>query len=153
WVVDDYSKAGAISHLFDQEVPATYIADGHHRAASAAKVCAEMRELGYSITGDESFNYFITCIFPASQLQIMDYNRVVKDLNGASEAEFLASLEQDFEVREAQAGAPHRPAKPHEFGMYLGGRWYVLTVKPGTYTDDPTGILDVSILQNNVLSR
>jgi uncharacterized protein (DUF1015 family) len=153
WVVDEYSKVGAISHLFEQEVPATYIADGHHRAASAAKVCAEMRELGYSIEGDESFNYFVTCIFPASQLQIMDYNRIVKDLNGMSEAEFLASLEQDFEVRKAEHGHPHKPAKPHEFGMYIGGSWYVLTVKPGTFSDDPSGILDVSILQNNVLSR
>ena len=153
WVVDDYSKAGAISHLFDTEVPATYIADGHHRAASAAKVCAEMREHGYSINGEEAFNYFITCIFPASQLQIMDYNRVVRDLNGKSESQFLAALEADFSVRKVGATTPYRPAAPHEFGMYLGGNWYVLTVKPGTYTDDPTGILDVSILQENVLSK
>ena len=153
WVVDDYSKVGAISHLFEQDVPATYIADGHHRVASAAKVCAEMRELGYSINGDESFNYFITCIFPESQLQIMDYNRVVKDLNGMSESEFLASLEEDFEVREIGPDTPFKPAKTHEFGMYLGRTWYSLTVKPGTFSNDPTGILDVSILQNNVLSK
>jgi uncharacterized protein (DUF1015 family) len=153
WVIDDYSKVGAISHLFEQDVPATYIADGHHRVASAAKVCAEMRELGYSITGDESFNYFITCIFPESQLQIMDYNRVVKDLNGLSEADFLKALSEDFEVREIGPDTPFKPAKTHEFGMYLGGTWYSLTVKPGTFSNDPTGILDVSILQNNVLSK
>jgi uncharacterized protein (DUF1015 family) len=153
WVIDDYSKIGAITHLFAEEVPATYIADGHHRAASAARVCAEMREQGYSITGDESFNYFITCIFPASQLQIMDYNRIVYDLNGLSEAEFLKALEADFTVRNVGSTTPYKPSKPHEFGLYLGTNWYVLTVKEGTYTNDPTGILDVSILQNNVLSK
>lgn len=153
WVVDDYSKVGALTHLFEQEVPATYIADGHHRAASAAKVCAEMLSLGYSITGDESFNYFITCVFPESQLKIMDYNRIVKDLNGMTEQKFLTALETDFELRKVGSTTPYKPAKPHEFGMYLGGNWYVLTVKPGTYSDDPTGVLDVSILQNNILSR
>jgi len=153
WVVNDYSKVGAISHLFEQEVPATYIADGHHRAASAAKVCAGMRELGYGITGEESFNYFITCIFPESQLEILDYNRVVKDLNGMSEAEFLAALAEEFDVRKTDSAEPYRPSKPHQFGMYIGRSWYELTVKPGTFRNDPTGILDVSILQNNVLSR
>lgn len=152
WVVDDYSKAGAITLLFDTEVPATYIADGHHRAASAAKVCEEMRNLGYSINGEENFNYFLTCIFPASQLEIMDYNRVVKDLYGMREDEFLTALKSDFEVSEV-GKTPYKPAKPHEFGMYLGGSWYKLTVKPGTFTNDPTGILDVSILQQNVLSK
>lgn len=153
WVIDDYSKAGAISHLFDQEVPATYIADGHHRAASAAKVCAELRELGYSITGDESFNYFITCIFPQSELQIMDYNRVVHDLNGMREDAFIEALAQDFEVRKMEADESFKPAKPHEFGMYLGGSWYALTAKPGTFSQDAIDILDVSILQQNVFSK
>jgi uncharacterized protein (DUF1015 family) len=153
WVMDDYSKVGAITHLFDMDVPATYIADGHHRAASAAKVCAEMRSLGYSISGDEAFNYFITCIFPSSQLEIMDYNRVVKDLNGMKEDEFLNRLGEDFEVRKVGATTPYKPAKPHEFGMFLEGNWYVLTVKEGSFSTDPTGILDVSILQQNVLSK
>jgi len=153
WVLSDYSKIGAITHMFSHEVPATYIADGHHRAASAARVCEEMRNLGYGITGDEGFNYFITCIFPESQLEIMDYNRVVKDLNGLSEAEFLNALKVDFEVSATHASEPYRPSKPHEFGMYIGHTWYVLTVKPGTFTNDPTGVLDVSILQNNVLSK
>ncbi len=153
WVIDDYSKCGAISHLFDTEVPATYIADGHHRAASAAKVCAEMRHLGYGISGEENFNYFITCIFPESQLAILDYNRIVRDLNGMNEEAFLKALEADFTLRKIGSTTPYKPAKPHEFGMYLGGNWYVLTVKEGSFRTDPTAILDVSILQENVLSR
>jgi uncharacterized protein (DUF1015 family) len=153
WVLDDYSKIAVLTHLFDQEVPETYIADGHHRAASAAKVCAEMKELGYSINGDESFNYFITCIFPESQLEIMDYNRVVKDLNGMAPATFLKSLETDFEVRAADGEGPYRPKKHGEFGMYIDGEWYVLEARPGSYSNDPKGCLDVSILQDNVLSK
>lgn len=153
WVLDDYSKIAVLTHLFDQEVPETYIADGHHRAASAAKVCAEMQEMGYSINGDESFNYFITCIFPESQLEIMDYNRVVKDLNGMAPAAFLNALEKDFEVRPAEGAGPHRPTKHGEFGMYIDGKWYVLDARPGSYPNDPKGSLDVSILQDNVLSK
>lgn len=152
WVINDYAKCSIITRLFDEEVPATYIADGHHRAASAGKVCAEMREAGMSITGDESWNYFITAIFPESQLEIMDYNRVVKDLNGMSNDAFLEALTKEFEVEKVEGGA-YKPAKPHEFGMYLGDTWYKLTVKPGTYSNDPIGILDVSILQNNILSK
>lgn len=152
WVVDDYSKVAMITRIFDEQVPATYIADGHHRAASAAKVCQEMRESGMSITGDESFNYFITCIFPASQLKIMDYNRVVKDLNGMTQDAFLQALHNQFEVSAPMTEA-YKPQKPHEFGMFLNGNWYKLTVKEGTYTKDPIGVLDVSILQNNILSK
>lgn len=152
WVMDDYSKVASISRLFAEEVPCTYIADGHHRAASAAKVCQEMRENGMSITGEESFNYFITCIFPESQTKILDYNRVVKDLNNLTKEQFLQALQQDFEVN-AQGKNAFKPQQPHEFGMYLEGTWYQLKVKPGTYTNDPIGILDVSILQNNVLSK
>ncbi len=154
WVVDDYSKCAAITHLFDTEVPATYIADGHHRAASAAKVCAQMREHGYSINGDENFNYFLTAIFPASQLRIMDYNRVARDLNGMKEDEFLAALKDDFEVRKFGAVAPFKPAAPHEFGMYLSGNWYALTAREGSYdAAAPKASLDVSVLQGNVLSK
>jgi uncharacterized protein (DUF1015 family) len=152
WVMDDYSKCGAVTMLFGTEVPATYIADGHHRAASAAKVCAEMRKLGYSIKGEENFNYFLTCIFPASQLRIMDYNRVVADLYGMSETEFLAALKGDFVV-EVMGGQPYRPQQPHEFGMYLAGLWYKLNARPGSFPEgDPKASLDVSILQDNVLS-
>ncbi|MEO6830623.1 MAG: DUF1015 family protein [Chitinophagaceae bacterium] len=152
WVMDGYSKVSKITRLFAQDVPATYIADGHHRAASAAKVCEEMRGLGYSINGEESFNYFLTAIFPESQLKILDYNRVVSDLNGLSEAEFLKALNKDFEVSKAAGTKPFRPIELHEFGMYLKGVWYILKVKEGTYTNDATGVLDVTILQQNLLS-
>lgn len=152
WVMDDYAKVALLTLVFDEQVPATYIADGHHRAASAAKVCKELRETGMSITGDESFNYFVTCIFPASQLQIMDYNRVVKDLNGMTAEGFLQALSKKFEV--SKTGAEQvKPAHPHEFGLYLEHNWYKITAKPGTYTEDPIGVLDVTILQNNVLSE
>jgi uncharacterized protein (DUF1015 family) len=152
WVVDDYAKCSMISRVFDEQVPCTYIADGHHRAASAAKVCLELREAGMSVTGDESFNYFITCIFPASQLEILDYNRVVKDLKGMSKEEFLNALKTDFEVT-SNGDKAYKPQQPHEFGLYLPGAWYKLTVKAGTFTKDPIGILDVTILQNNILSK
>ena len=152
WVVDDYSKSAMITRIFDEQVPCTYIADGHHRAASAAKVCQELRDSGMSVTGDESFNYFITCIFPASQLEIMDYNRVVKDLNSMSAAAFVDALKKDFEVSE-QVKEAYKPKQPHEFGLYIDGSWYKLVAKPGTFTQDPIGILDVTILQDNVLSQ
>jgi Uncharacterized conserved protein len=152
WVVNDYAKAATITRVFDEQVPATYIADGHHRAASAAKVCAELTDAGMAVTGDESFNYFITCIFPASQLAILDYNRVVKDLNGMNAKDFIAALGKDFEVSAPQKEQV-KPAKPHEFGMYIDHNWYKLTVKEGTYSNDPIGVLDVSILQNNILSK
>lgn len=151
WVMDDYAKVASLTRIYDEQVPCTYIADGHHRAASAAKVCQEMRDNGMSITGDESFNYFITCIFPASQLEIMDYNRVVKDLNGMTSEAFLQALHSDFEV--AQVSGQYKPKHSHEFGMYLAGTWYKLTAKEGTFTTDPIGVLDVSILQNNILSK
>lgn len=151
WVMDDYAKVASLTRIYDEQVPCTYIADGHHRAASAAKVCQEMRENGMSITGDESFNYFITCIFPASQLEILDYNRVVKDLNGLTSEAFLQALHNDFDV--TQVSGQYKPGNPHEFGMYLAGAWYKLTAKDGTFTKDPIGVLDVSILQNNILSK
>ncbi len=152
WVVNDYPKVSAITQIFDDHVPCTYIADGHHRAASAAKVAEQLTEDGLNITGEESFNYFITCIFPESQLKILDYNRVVKDLNGLTEAQFIEALKNDFEVS-APMNEQVKPAKPHEFGMYINKNWYKLTVKPGTFSNDPIGILDVSILQNNILSK
>jgi len=152
WVMNDYSKEARISYLFENEVPCTYIADGHHRAASAYKVCMEMRENGLSITGDESFNYFITCIFPASQLQIMDYNRVVKDLNNMVPQEFIQALEKDFEIFRLGDEA-YKPKQLHEFGMFIEDAWYKLVAKPGSYTNDPIGVLDVTILQNNILSK
>jgi len=152
WVMDDYSKVAAITRDFANDVPCTYIADGHHRAASAAKVCQEMRENGYSVDGDEAFNYFVTCIFPASQCKILDYNRVAKDLNGLTPENLLERLNAEFEVTKIGPNA-FKPAQPRDFGMYLKGTWYKLTSKPGTYTTDPIGILDVSILSNNVLDK
>ena len=152
WVVDDYAKVSTITRLFDEKVPCTYIADGHHRAASAGKVCKEMRDGGMSITGDESFNYFITCIFPASQLEIMDYNRVVKDLNDMSAEQFLTALTEDFEI-ERKGKEQYKPQTAQEFGMYLKGEWYKLTAKQESFTTDPIGVLDVTILQENVLSK
>ncbi len=152
WVMDDYAKVAMLTRVFNEQVEATYIADGHHRAASAAKVCKELSDAGMSITGDESFNYFVTCIFPASQLKIMDYNRVVKDLNGMSVKDFVQALNEDFTV-EHTGKEQVRPAQPHEFGMYIDGNWYKLTAKPGSFTEDPIGILDVTILQNRILSK
>ncbi len=152
WVMNDYSKVAHISHLFEEEVPCTYIADGHHRAASAAKVCAEMREGGMYVTGDEAFNYFITCIFPASQCQILDYNRLVKDLAEYIPQEFVQALEKDFEIFRI-GDEQYKPKQPHEFGMYIDNTWYKLVAKPGTYTEDPIGVLDITVLQNNVLSK
>ena len=152
WKIDDYAKVASITHNFATDVPCTYIADGHHRAASAAKVCKEMRDNGYSIDGNESFNYFVTCIFPESQLEIMDYNRVVKDLNGKTKDQLISELHEQFDVVKVGKEAV-KPIVAHEFGMYIDGEWYKLTSKPGTYSTDPIGILDVSVLQQNVLDK
>lgn len=152
WVMDDPEKTASVTRLFEEKVPATYIADGHHRAASAGKVCLEMREAGGTGTTEQAdHEYFITCIFPESQLAILDYNRVVKDLNGLSEAQFLTALSENFTVGAAEK-TPIKPAQPHEFGLYIGGNWYQLHAKEGSYTTDPIGILDVTILQNHILS-
>ncbi|RPD44214.1 DUF1015 domain-containing protein [Paracnuella aquatica] len=144
WVVNGIATIDVITNIFKEQIPYTYIADGHHRAASAAKVSREF-------PNSEAAQYFLTTIFPADQLAILDYNRVVKDLNGLNEAEFLQKLETDFTV--TPGSDPVQPADLHQFGMYLGGRWYTLTAKEGTYTTDPIGVLDVSILQSNVLAK
>ena len=146
WVINDEKKVAEISALFVSDVPFTYIADGHHRAASAAKVKST---LGKSATPDSE--YFLTTLFPSAQLKIMDYNRVVKDLNGLGEPEFLRALYEDFDVE--RIGTSFSPTSLHEFGMYLGGMWYKLTAKKGTYSEDPIGILDVTILSNLVLDK
>jgi len=150
WVVNDKETVGKITQLFAEKVPATYIADGHHRAASGAKVREALVAEG---TADERSNYFVTCIFPDTQLLIQDYNRVVTDLKGMSNEEFIGALKNDFEVSEPMGKNQYRPQHLHEFGLYIGGNWYKLVAKPGTYTTDPIGILDVTILQNNVLSK
>lgn len=147
WILNEDASIAEISRLFDQEVPCTYIADGHHRAASAAKV---RKALGSDKTAES--DYFLTTLFPSNQLYIMDYNRVVKDLNGLSNDAFLKALEENFEVKEI-GKAPVKPENLHEFGMYLAGKWYRLTSKQATYTTDPIGVLDVTILQNNILDK
>lgn len=144
WVISDNKTIDSITELFKTEVPCTYIADGHHRAASAAKV---RQALGDKATAECDF--FLTTLFPANQLAILDYNRVIKDLNGLSEAELMRKLEEKFTVK--KSATPVKPAQLHEFGMYLNKTWYQLNSKEGTYSEDPIGILDVSILQNNVL--
>ncbi len=145
WIVTDNDTIQKISSLFETEIPFTYIADGHHRAASAAKV---RKALGDKAT--TASNYFLTTLFPSDQLYIMDYNRVVKDLNGLSEDEFITSLQKNFEVIEVGKKIV-QPKQLHEFGMYLNKTWYQLIAKEGTFTNDPIGILDVTILQNNLL--
>ena len=144
WVVDAIATIDVITKLFEEKIPFTYIADGHHRAASAAKVSQQLPD-------SEDARYFLTTIFPADQLAILDYNRVVKDLNGLSEEAFLQQLEQAFTIEKADA--PVQPAALHQFGMFLNGQWYKLTAKEGTYRNDPIGVLDVTILQENILEK
>ena len=144
WIVNDDKVIENITKYFKKLVPHTYIADGHHRAASAAKVRSE---LGAAAT--ENADYFLTTLFPADQLAIMDYNRVVKDLNGLTESEFLNKLEEKFSIEKKDKA--YRPENLHNFGLYLDNQWYKLTAKPGTYNEDPIGILDVTILQEQIL--
>lgn len=160
WVIDDDAVIKRITEIFTNDIDAFYVADGHHRTAAAARVGAEKRAQNPNHTGKEEYNYFMTVCFPQSQLKIIDYNRVVKDLNGLSEEEFLKALEKDFEVTLATKPRCGRPAKPysptglHNFSMYLGKNWYSLTAKPGTYNDsDPIGVLDVTVLSNLVLDK
>ena len=154
WAVSDETVIDQITTIFETEVPCTYIADGHHRAASAAKVLVALREENKTKAGDDEKKispYFLTTLFPANQLQIMDYNRVVKDLNGHTVEAFIAALFNQFEV--ATCDAAYKPTALHHFGMYVNKTWYSLIAKPGTYNDsDPIGVLDVTILQNNILA-
>ena len=151
WVIDDDKTIDQITRLFCGDVEAFYVADGHHRTAAAARVGAEKRALNPNHTGDEEYNFFMAVCFPESQLKILDYNRVVKDLNGLSSEEFLAALAKDFTVVEKGAEIYH-PDHLHNFSMYLDGKWYSLEALPGRYDDtDPIGVLDVTILSNLVL--
>jgi uncharacterized protein (DUF1015 family) len=145
WVVNDTATIQAITDLFKTKVPCTYIADGHHRAASAAKV---RQALGKK--APKGADIFLTTVFPASELKIMDYNRVVKDLNNHTAEALLQLIAERFEIEKSAAAVA--PTQLHQFGMYLGKQWYVLTAKAGTYTTDPIGILDVTILQENILN-
>ena len=160
WVINDDAVNARITEIFTNDIDAFYVADGHHRTAAAARVGAEKKAQNPKHTGNEEYNYFMAVCFPENQLKIMDYNRVVKDLNGLSPEEFLKALEEDFEVALASKPRCGRPAKPfspeglHNFSMYLGDKWYSLTAKPGRYDDsDPIGVLDVTILSNLVLDK
>lgn len=152
WVVDDDADIAAITEQF-AAMPALYIADGHHRSAAAALVGKEKADNNPEHRGDEEYNYFMAVCFPSSQLTIIDYNRVVKDLNGLSEEEFLAALAKNFIVEE-KGREIYKPAALHNFALYLGGNWYSLTAKEGVYDDsDPIGVLDVTISSNLILDE
>ena len=152
WVVSDDEDIKTITDEF-AKMPYLYIADGHHRSAAAALVGAEKAKQNPNHKGDEEYNYFMAVCFPASQLTILDYNRVVKDLNGLSSQEFLNKLEENFEVRNMGV-AEYRPKQLHEFSLYLDGEWYSLIAKPGTFDEnDPIGVLDVSISSNMILDQ
>ncbi|MBL0153581.1 MAG: DUF1015 domain-containing protein [Chitinophagaceae bacterium] len=144
WVVDRDIVVNSISSLFETKVPCTYIADGHHRAASAAKVSK-------LFPGKEEAKYFLTTIFPASELAILDYNRLVKDLHGLNPEKLFGRLQEDFFITLSEE--PVKPSQLHEFGMYLEGQWYILVSRKGTFNNDPMGVLDVSILANNILDK
>jgi uncharacterized protein (DUF1015 family) len=144
WIIDRDDVINSITRLYETKVPNTYIADGHHRAASAAKVSKKLPD-------SNDAKYFLTTIFPASQLAILDYNRVVKDLNGLTKEEFIGALQDDFMI--TYSPEPVRPSVAHEIGMYLQGEWYILTAREGTYKEDPIGVLDVTILQKNLLDK
>ncbi len=151
WVVDDDVLISAISEKF-AATDYLYIADGHHRAASAVKVGLKRREQNPGFTGEEEFNFFLAVLFPENELEIMDYNRVIKDLNSYSEEEFLNKIADSFIV-ESVGKSVYKPCQKHTFGMLLGGEWYKLTAKEGTFDEnDPVSRLDVSILQNNLIS-
>ena len=150
WVVDDEAMESAITEEFAR-MPHLYIADGHHRSAAAARVGLEKAAADPAHTGEEEYNYFMAVAFPASHLRIIDYNRVVRDLNGLSPEEFLGRLEKDFTVEE-KGTEIYAPARLHNFSMYLGGKWYSLTPREGRYDDnDPIGVLDVTISSDLIL--
>jgi uncharacterized protein (DUF1015 family) len=153
WIIDDNDKIKQITKLFG-EMPYLYIADGHHRSAAAALVGAEKAKQNPNHTGKEEYNYFMAVCFPANQLKIMDYNRVVKDLNGLTESEFLNKLEKDFIIID-KGTSVYRPERLHNFALYLSNEhWYSLDAKPGTYDDnDPIGVLDVTISSNLILDK
>jgi uncharacterized protein (DUF1015 family) len=144
WIINNMATIDTITHLFKEKIPFTYIADGHHRAASAARVSKEFSE-------SEDAQYFLTTIFPANQLAILDYNRIAKDLNGLTDEDFLKKLEQNFSVEKNDKA--FSPSSLHQFGVYLNKQWYKLTAKENSYTNDAIGILDVTILQENILNK
>ena len=172
WVISEPETVARITAIFTSRIDAFYVADGHHRTAAAARVGAEKRAANPNHTGNEEYNYFMAVCFPESQLKILDYNRVVKDLNGLSTKEFFEALQEDFVVEckcdctrdggkceceypcHCECSEPYKPAGLHNFSMYIEGVWYSLTAKPGRYNDnDPIGVLDVDILSRLVLDK
>lgn len=152
WAISDPSKIQGMTKLFEEKVDNLYIADGHHRTAAAARVCLERRKENPDYTGDEEFNYFLAVMFPDKNLNIMDYNRLVKDLNGLTEEEFLAKLSENFTVEKLPAGVQFKFEKSHILGMYLNKSWYKLTAGECTYDPNhPVNCLDAVILQNYIL--
>jgi len=151
WVIEDSKTNTTLEKLFEEKVPCTYVADGHHRTAAAAGMSAEFSAKNPNHTGEEAYNFFMAVHFPDNQLQIIDYNRVVKDLNGLSAEEFTAKVEENFIVNEISADIV-KPEKLHDFSMYVAGKWYGLTAKEGTFDDNnPIGSLDVSVLSKYIL--
>lgn len=152
WVIRDRKTIDKLTSLFDK-VPYTYVADGHHRTAAAALVGNEKKKNNPQHKGDEEYNFFLAVHFPSDQLTIIDYNRVVKDLNGLSKEEFISKLDKVFVIEE-KGHEIYKPAGLHEFSMYMDNKWYALTARPGTYNDnDPIGVLDVTILSQLVLDQ
>jgi uncharacterized protein (DUF1015 family) len=142
WIVNDDDTIRKITSIFENQIPCTYIADGHHRAASAAKVRQAMKNSSHA-------DYFLTTIFPASEVKIFDYNRVVKDLNGFNEESLLEKAKAFFDIEKKNEA--YRPDKPHRFGLYINKHWYKMEAREGSFSKDPLGVLDVSILQQNFL--
>lgn len=152
WIIDNEHIICNICNIF-KNIDSVYIADGHHRSASAVKVGLKRRKENPNYTGEEEFNFFLSVLFPHSDLRIMDYNRIVKDLNGLSTEEYMFRVSEKFNVNIYEGDEPYKPSCKHTYGMYLGGKWYELTAKKGTY--DPCNLvdrLDASILQNNLLN-
>ena len=153
WAINDSDKTEQLISIFNEQIPFTYIADGHHRTASAAKVGLKMKEQNPNHDGTEEYNFFLSVLFPDDQLEIMDYNRVVKDLNGLNEEEFLMRVKELFQITGERLQAENaKPSKLHEFAMYLNKTWYNLEAKKEIIKTDPIGILDITILQDNILS-
>ncbi len=150
WVLSDEATVKTLTDQFDA-LDALYVADGHHRSAAASRVAATRKAANPAHTGEESYNYFLSVIFPHDQMQILDYNRVVKDLNGLSPEEFVAQISAAFSIE--PSGEPVKPSHSGEYGMYLDGQWYKLAIKPEHIPqDDPVARLDVSLLQNNLIT-
>ncbi len=153
WPVYDKATNDRLEQLFAEKVPFTYVADGHHRTAAAGRIGAEYAGKNPNHTGNEEYNYFMAVHFPDNQLQIIDYNRVVKDLNGLSKEDFIEKMKADFDVEEMGSDI-YKPAKLHEFSMYMDGKWYKMTAKSHAYDDnDPIGVLDVTVLSEHVFDK